>query len=213
MTLLLVPAWLVVGVLVGLLIRWGSVRLARFEELVPGRAAWQVYGPPILCGLLFGAFAWRTGLNPMLFVRSLWIAVLVQIIFFDFEHRLILDRVLLPSYVAALALSLVTPHLGWKMALLTGLGAGLLFLAIAVIGSAIFKAEALGFGDVKMAVFIGLVLGLRPAVNAILTGIVLAGMVAIGLLVFRLARARSHFAYGPFLAAGTLIELFRLGAN
>jgi len=66
------------------------------------------------------------------------------------------------------------------MALLTGLGAGLLFLAIAVIGSAIFKAEALGFGDVKMAVFIGLVLGLRPAVNAILTGIVLAGLVAIG---------------------------------
>jgi len=115
--------------------------------------------------------------------------------------------------VLALIAYLVTPHLGWKMALLTGLGAGLLFLAIAVIGSAIFKAEALGFGDVKMAVFIGLVLGLRPSVNAILTGIVLAGLVAVGLLVFRLMSARSHFAYGPFLAARTLIEFFRLGGD
>lgn len=213
MTWVLALGWAGIGVLVGLLVRWGSVRLAVLEELEPGHTRWQVYGPPILCGLLFGLFAWRAGLGPMLFVRSLWIAVLVQIIFFDFEHRLILDRVLLPSYVAALLLSIFTPHLGWKLALVTGLLAGAVFLVIALAGAAIFKAEALGFGDVKMVVFIGLVLGLPAALTAILQGILLAGVVAIGLLLFRLKGVREHFAYGPFLAMGTLIQLLTLGGH
>src|SRR5207253_273730 len=123
--LVAVPVWLVVGAAVGVAVRWLSVRLARWEHLEPGARAWQVYGPVLATAALFAVFAWRYGATPVLLIRSLWVAVLVQIIFFDFEHRLILDRVLVPSAAAALALSFVTPRLSWQEALITGVCVGL----------------------------------------------------------------------------------------
>lgn len=205
-------AWGLVGLGVGALIRWASVRLAHLEGLEPGDEPWQAYGPIMLSGLLFAVFGWRLGAVPLLLIRSLWVAVLVQVIFFDLEHHLILDRVLLPSALAAIVLSVVTPNLGWMMALLTGLGTGLVFLAIAAIGSVIFSTEAMGLGDVKFSAFLGLILGLRPTVLAVLIGVTLAGVIAVVLLVTRRRSRKDSIAYGPFLAAGALLVLLLLGA-
>jgi prepilin signal peptidase PulO-like enzyme (type II secretory pathway) len=210
---LTVAAWAAVGVAAGVLIRAASVWLARLEGLQPGFRAWQVYGPPLLTGLLFAAFALRVGPHPELLLRSLWVMVLVQVIFFDFEHRLILDRLILPSMVAALALSFFTPHLDWKASLVAGIGTGLLFLLIAVLGAFVFKAEAMGFGDVKLSVFIGLILGLTPTVSALFLGIFLAGATAIALVAMRLRSLKDSIAYGPFLAAGTLVALFQVSGH
>jgi leader peptidase (prepilin peptidase)/N-methyltransferase len=206
-------AWGLVGVAAGIAVRRASVWLARLEGLQPGYGRWQVYGPPILAGLLFGVFGWRLGAHPLLLVRSLWVAVLVQVIFFDLEHHLILDRVLLPAAACALLLSLVTPNLGWVAALLTGLGTGLVFLAIAAVGALIFHAEAMGLGDVKFSAFLGLILGLRPTLAAVLMGVALAGVVALVLVLLRRRHLRDSIAYGPFLALGALVALFGLGAG
>ena len=210
-TVLLVIAWTLIGAVAGVVIRIASVWLARGEELEPGRKPWQRYGPVVLAALLFGLFAWRIGPSWLLLIRSLWVAVLVQVIFFDLEHLLVLDRVLLPSAVAALLLSLVTPDLGLLAAVLTGLVTGLVFLAIAELGAIVFKTEAMGYGDVKLSAFLGLVLGPRPTFNAVVLGVILAGVVAIGLLALRVRGMRDSISYGPFLAAGALASLFMLG--
>jgi leader peptidase (prepilin peptidase)/N-methyltransferase len=205
--------WGVVGLVVGVGVRAASVWLARGEGLDAGRRAWQTLGPVLLTGLLFGLFAWRIGPAPLLLVRSLWLAVLVQVIFFDLEHQLILDRVLLPSAVAALALSLVTPGLGIVPALLTGLVTGGAFLLLALVGTVLFKAEAMGLGDVKFSLFMGLILGPRPTFLAVVLGFVLAGVVAVALVLLRLRTMRDSIPYGPFLAAGAVAALFGLGST
>jgi prepilin signal peptidase PulO-like enzyme (type II secretory pathway) len=199
--------WGVVGAAGGWLVRWGSVRLARLEELQPDSRPWQVYGPPILAALLFAVFAYHMGPTLPLFERSVFILVLVQVIFFDLEHRLILDRVMFPSMVLALGLSLLAHP--WWAGIATGLGAGLLFLLLAVIGWAIFKGEALGLGDVKLAVFMGLLLGPLPTIQALFYGVFMAGLVSIGFIVWHRS-LKGSIAYGPYLAAGTLIVLFLL---
>lgn len=209
---LVAAVWGIAGAGLGFAVRRASVGLARLEDLEPGSRPWQVYGPSVLAGLLFALFGWRLGLSPLLLIRSLWILVLVQVIFFDLEHHLILDRVLLPAALAALVLSLVTPSLGWVSALLTGLGTGLVFLAISALGSLLFHAEAMGMGDVKFSVFLGLVLGLRPTLTAVLLGVILAGVAALALVLFRRRTMRDSIAYGPFLALGALAALFELGA-
>lgn len=208
MTSILFPiGWGVVGAAGGWLVRWGSVRLARLEELEPDSRPWQVYGPPILAALLFAVFAYHMGPTLPLFERSVFILVLVQVIFFDLEHRLILDRVMFPSMVLALGLSLLAHP--WWAGIATGLGAGLLFLLLAVIGWAIFKGEALGLGDVKFAVFMGLLLGPLPTIQALFYGVFMAGLVSIGFIVWHRS-LKGSIAYGPYLAAGTLIVLFLL---
>lgn len=211
--LLAAVGWGVVGAAAGVGVRLASVWLARREGLDPGRRPWQTYGPVVLTAVLFGAFAWRVGPGWLLLIRSLWLAVLVQVIFFDFEHQLILDRVLLPAGLAALVLSVFTPHLGLLAALLTGLVTGFVFLAVAALGSLLFKAEAMGLGDVKFSVFMGLVLGPGPTFSAVLVGLILAGVVAVLLVLLRLRTMRDSIPYGPFLAAGTLAALLVLGTG
>ena len=206
--------WAAVGAAAGWVMRWGSVRLAKLEELEPGAKAWQVYGPPILCALLFGLFATEPLSFSLLALRSLFIVVLVQVIFFDFEHRLILDRVMFPSMAAALILSLTgdpwfSGH-DWWHGIAAGVGAGLLFLLLALVGSAIFKGDALGFGDVKLAVFMGLLLGPLSTIQALFYGVVLAGAVSVGYIIWHRS-LKGSIAYGPYLAAGALIVLFQLG--
>lgn len=190
--------------------RWGSVRLARLEELEPGNKRWQVFGPPILCAILFGVFATEPMSLQLLALRSVFVLVLAQVIFFDMEHRLILDRVMFPAMALALIVSLF--HQPWWAGIATGLAAGLLFLLLALIGSAIFKAEALGFGDVKLALFMGLLLGPLPTITALFYGVFLAGVVSVGFIIWHRS-LKGSIAYGPYLSAGALIVLFQLGGG
>jgi len=206
--------WAIVGACAGWFVRLGSVRLALLEGLQPGSKGWQRFGPPVLCALIFFVYALVLTSFPLLVVRSLFACVLVQVIFFDFEHRLILDRVMFPSMVLATLVSL-SPLVGsgiglwqqpWWVGIATGIGAGALFLLLSLAGSAIFKAEALGFGDVKLALFMGLLLGWPYTFTAIFYGVLLAGLVSIGVILWRRSM-KGTIAYGPYLAAGALILL------
>ena len=209
--------WAVVGAAAGLGVRWGTVKLARMEDLEPGHRWWQVYGPPALSAVMFAIYGYETTSFPVLVVRSVFVLVLVQVIFFDFEHHLILDRVMFPAMGLALLVSL-SPLLGrgiglwhqdWWVGLAMGAGAGLLFLLLALAGSAIFKGEALGFGDVKLAVFMGLLLGWPYTLSALFYGVLLA---AIGAIVYIVAHRsmKGTIAYGPYLALGALLVLLQL---
>jgi leader peptidase (prepilin peptidase) / N-methyltransferase len=206
--------WAVVGAGAGWVVRWGSVRLAKLEGLHPGNRPWQVWGPPALSAVVFAAYGFVITPFPLLLVRSIFALVLVQVVFFDFEHRLILDRVMFPSMALALLVSLsplVMPNLdlwrqAWWVGIATGVGAGLLFLLLALAGSALFHQEALGFGDVKLALFMGLLLGWPYTFTAIFYGVFLAGLISIGVIVRRRSM-RGTIAYGPYLAAGALIVL------
>jgi prepilin signal peptidase PulO-like enzyme (type II secretory pathway) len=200
-------AWGVVGVGAGVLVRWGSVRLAKLEELEPGSKRWQVWGPPIAAAVVFAAFGYELGISWLLLLHSIFGLVMVQVIFFDLEHRLILDRVIFPSMGLALAVSLFNQP--WWAGLATGIAAGLLFALVALIGALIFRAEALGFGDVKFAAFMGLLLGPLPTIQALFYGVVLAAIASIGYIIWKRS-LKGTIAYGPYLAGGALIVLYQM---
>ena len=205
---LIAVVWAVVGAGAGWVVRWGSVRLAVLEGLEPGHKAWQVYGPPIVSAVLFAVFGYGLAGSPgLLALRSIFVLVLVQVIFFDFEHHLILDRVMFP----AMALAAIASLFGhpWWAGLATGFGAGLLFFVLAAGGSALMKQEALGFGDVKLAVFMGLLLGVPVIFSALFYGVLFAGIGALAFIVWHRS-LKGNIAYGPYLAAGALLGLYFL---
>jgi prepilin signal peptidase PulO-like enzyme (type II secretory pathway) len=221
---LIAGLWAIVGVAAGIGVRWGSVRLARLEELEPGNRWWQVYGPPVLCAAVFGVYGYEIHSFALLLVRSVFVVVLVQVILFDFEYHLILDRVMFPAMAFTALLAVVGPpwwpggefgdaplFFGRPIvdALAMGLGAALLFLILALVGSAIFKAEALGFGDVKLALFMGLLLGWPFTMTALFYGVLLAAVGAVAFIVVHRS-LKGTIAYGPYLAAGTLLVLLQL---
>jgi leader peptidase (prepilin peptidase)/N-methyltransferase len=219
---ILVPVlWGIVGAAAGYGVRSGTLRLARLERLESGNRWWQRWGPPVLSAVVFALYAYQITSLPILIVRSVFVLILVQVIFFDFEHHLILDRVMFPAMGLALLLAILgkpwwpgIPTFAqgtWLDAIVIGVVAGLIFLFLAWLGGALFKAEALGFGDVKLALFMGLLLGWPATFNAIFYGVVLA---AVGAVVFIVSHRslKGTIAYGPYLAAGALIVLFLLPA-
>jgi prepilin signal peptidase PulO-like enzyme (type II secretory pathway) len=225
--LLIALLWAVVGAGAGWVVRWGSLRLAALEGLESGNSWWQQWGPPALAAIVFAVYAYQIPSLGILLLRSIFALVLVQVIFFDFEHHLILDRVMFPAMALAL-LAAVAGKPWWPGGIIfvgnleifgrpvldsivIGVVSGLIFLMLALIGSAIFKAEALGFGDVKLALFMGLLLGWPYTFTAVFYGVVLA---AVGAVVFIVSHRslKGTIAYGPYLAAGTLVVLLLLPA-
>lgn len=204
-------AGVVVGGVLGLGIVEANRRFARSLDRAPNASAVQRFGPPLLLALVLGVLGGEVGWQLVLLARALWAAVLVQVLFFDLEHRLILDKVLLPAAVLAFAASFVTPGLGWASALLAGVAAVAVFGAFALLGRVVLRGEVLGMGDVKLVGFVGLALGVQGTVAALVSGVILAGLVATILVVARVRRMRDTIAYGPFLAVGALLGLFLNG--
>jgi leader peptidase (prepilin peptidase)/N-methyltransferase len=81
-----------------------------------------------------------------------------------------------------------------------------LYLAMATLS----PSGSMGFGDVKLAGLIGLVLGwlgLSEMVVGLLAGFVVGGLTAVLFLVGRRVGLRSHIAYGPAMLVGAFISL------
>jgi leader peptidase (prepilin peptidase)/N-methyltransferase len=210
--------WAVVGAAVGIGLNFLSNWLARVEEIEFRQSLPEALLMPLLTAAAFFLFALQLGVQPLVFIDSVYAAILVQVLAFDLKTRYILDLVMFPSWVIALGLAFVTPWTpyfswpaaDWRTAVLAGVIAGGVFLLLYLGGQFVFGAEAFGFGDVKLAVFIGLVSGLTNlrVVHALLYGVFLGGFVAIILLITRIRRLKEAVPYGPFLALGTLIILY-----
>lgn len=197
-----------VGLGTGYSVRLLSVRLARLEELEPGHTGWQVVGPPTVMAALFFAFGYETDWTAVeLVLRLLFVAVLVQIIFFDLEHRLILDWITFPALALALVVSLF--HAPWWAGVATGAAFGGALLLLGVVGSALFKDDAMGLGDVKLATLTGLLLGPLGTIEAAALAFAVAGVVAISVAIGRRS-LQGSLAFGPFLAAGAVVALYGL---
>lgn len=126
-------------------------------------------------------------------------------------HRLP-DLIVLPSYPIAFVLLLVpTVVTGQWGALLRGVLAGIaLFVGYLVLALVSPGGGGLGFGDVKLAGVLGLLLGWvgwGPAVVSVLAAFVIGGLIATVMLLARRASRSSSIAFGPSMILGAWAAL------
>jgi leader peptidase (prepilin peptidase) / N-methyltransferase len=119
----------------------------------------------------------------------------------DLERRIVPNRVVLPAFVAVLALNTIAhPSPEWALGAV-GAAGFLLAAALAYPGG-------MGMGDVKLALLIGAMLGRMTPVGVLL-GLLLALIPSVVLLVRHGSRARRlAIPLAPFLAAGAVVALF-----
>lgn len=180
--------------------------MAATEELDSPNSAVGTLGPPVLSAILFAAFAARPWIDlTTMVLQGVFVLVLVQVIFFDLEHGLILDRVMLPAALFALAVSVLRQP--WWAGTAAGLVAAGALLLLGGVGSLLARRDALGLGDVKLAAVIGLMLGPERTAEAMVTGFIGAGAAAMGIAAWHRSLG-GQIALGPYLAAGALIALY-----
>jgi Flp pilus assembly protein protease CpaA len=145
----------------------------------------------------------RYGLTGHMLLLSVYMAILILVTVIDLEHRLVLNRVILPAIALALIAGLFTPGLSMPQVLVGGLiGFGVFYLI------ALVYPGGMGAGDVKLAAFIGLITGFPDVVLAIVVTIFAGGLISLLLVVTRVRTIRDYIPYGPFLVIGGVFALF-----
>jgi leader peptidase (prepilin peptidase)/N-methyltransferase len=84
---------------------------------------------------------------------------------------------------------------------------GGLFALLYGLGWLIYRQEALGFGDVKLALLLGLLLGYPAAINALVFAALIGAAVSVLLLGLGTATRRTFIPFGMFMVAGAVLAL------
>jgi leader peptidase (prepilin peptidase)/N-methyltransferase len=154
-------------------------------------------------GLVFAATVLVFRDQPAQLVLGLvFVATLAAITLTDLELRLIPNKVLLVSAIAAVALAVaLDPSSLPERAIAAAAAGGLLFAV------AFAYPRGMGMGDVKLAAVMGLYLG-RAVAPALLIGFAVGSLFGLALIARHGAAARKQAVpFGPFLALGGVIGL------
>jgi leader peptidase (prepilin peptidase)/N-methyltransferase len=155
----------------------------------------------LTAAVLVAASVLAFGLTFDALIASFFCCVLVAISAVDLEHRIVPNVIVLPATAIALpAQTLLHLSPEWALSAL----AASLFLFLAVLA----YPAGMGMGDVKLALFMGAVLGKAVGV-ALMLGMFAALIPGLYLLARHGSKARKMgIPFAPFLAFGSVIALF-----
>jgi len=134
-------------------------------------------------------------------VNLVFICFLVVVAVYDFKHYLILDKVVFPAFVLSLIWNVYTGHLVSGL-LGSALVAG--FFGAQYIFS---KGRWIGFGDVKLGLFLGSLFGVKLSLIMLLLAYLLGAVVGLSLLADGRKNLNSKLPFGVFLSASAIIML------
>lgn len=157
----------------------------------------------IVTGLLFAISFYLYGFSYEFYACIIIFSLLMLIFITDFKYMIILDSSLIISSVLILLLKWY--FFGIKtmlLSLLSGLIIFALMFAILKIGNIIFKRESLGGGDVKLSFVIGVVLGFKLCLAALILSSFLAFPYAFAVMYLGNDK---ELPFGPFLASSMVI--------
>jgi leader peptidase (prepilin peptidase)/N-methyltransferase len=136
---------------------------------------------------------------------------LVAVTVIDFQRQIIPNYIVYPTIFVSIPLLALAALAGgdWATFGRALLGATLAWLALLVIH--LISPAGMGFGDVRLAFVLGMFLGwidLAHVLTGLFLGVLLISAVGLILAALRLRSLQEHIAFGPFLAAGSILAVF-----
>ncbi len=173
------------------------------REPAPARPAARVRPvAAVVATAVAGAALLRLGPTHEGLLAASTLAVLTLLAAIDMEVRLLPNRIVFPACLGAIAWQATFFPDRLVECLIAGVGAGLVFVLPSLI-----QPGAIGMGDVKVAAFLGVVLG-ADVIAALVVGSLLSAPVALVLLLVKGSGARrAALPFGPFLALGAALAL------
>jgi len=157
----------------------------------------------LVTGILFALAFYLYGFSYEFFVALILFSLLILIFVSDFKYMIILDSPLVISSI--LILGLKWYYFGLRtmlLALASGVIIFALMFAVLKFGNLVFKRESLGGGDVKLSFVIGIVLGFKLSLVALIFSSFLAFPYAFAVMYLG---NKKELPFGPFLVAALVI--------
>jgi len=152
-----------------------------------------------LCFPISGLFSF-TSLIYLLVISCFLVIIFV----YDLKKFLILDKVIYPAILLVIVYNLYDIHHLVCNSFPAATGATLFFLAIFLIS----KGKWLGFGDVKLVFFLGLLLSFPNILVALFLSFIIGSVVGVGLITLGKKTMKSEVPFAPFLVVASFIAMF-----
>lgn len=213
----------IVGAILGACLGLAADRLAaRWPVHLDGVVRspdWRTIVVTVVAVVTFGGLAGRWSEPSDLLVLGLYAAALMVLLATDLDQRLLPDLITLPLIVYAAAVSLVAPLLGLDLnPLLADKSLGAASAIAAAIGAPLLLAVsdrllrgALGGGDLKLAVSLGLMCGVTLLLMGFLVATLIFAAVVVVLVVARRITLKTAIPFGPALIGAAVIAFLAQG--
>jgi leader peptidase (prepilin peptidase)/N-methyltransferase len=153
-------------------------------------------------GLIWAMLFWHFGPTLHALGGALFFTILLGIALTDFRNYIIPDEFTVGGLVVGLLLAAAGGMAGLGTALLgAAVGFGTLWL-VGWAGTALFKKEAMGGGDIKMMAMVGAFTGWMGVLLTIFLGAIIAVLIFVPILIFRRDKL---VPFGIFLALGAAV--------
>ena len=212
----------VMAVLLGAVFGFGADRLsARWPVHEDGSVRgldWRT-AAVVLGGLVsFGLLAWRWTDPLDLTVLGIYVAALIVLLATDLDQKLLPDLITFPlmGYALVVLVLGLNPVLAGKTQVLIADGdlaavmAAIAAPALLAVTDRVFRG-ALGMGDLKLAVSLGLMFGITQLFAGFLVGTIGFAVVVLALVLSRRVSLKTAVPFGPALiAAGVMAAVIQL---
>jgi leader peptidase (prepilin peptidase)/N-methyltransferase len=187
----------------------------------------------LLSGLAFYSCARVWHFASPTYVNSLFLSIVIILIFTDYNHRILPNKLTLPGAVMGILLSpfqtpefykdvfslplnlisllgfenapSLLPFVGSVLGVIMGGGP---LLVVALVYEMIRGRQGLGMGDIKMMAMVGAFIGWQLALLTIFAGSLIGTLVGVFLICNRKMNLQGKLAFGVFLGAGSALSLF-----
>jgi leader peptidase (prepilin peptidase)/N-methyltransferase len=209
----------VLGALFGLAADRLAARWPVHEDGVVRKLDWRSPVVVLASAATFGALAARWS-DPLDFlVLGIYAAALMVLLATDLDQRLLPNLITLPLIVYTAAVTLVSPLLGHPLnPLLADKDAGAISAVVAAIAAPAFLAltdrlfhGALGRGDLKLSVSIGLMSGLSLLLTGFLVAMTAFAIIIVVLVLSRRITLKTAIPFGPALIGAAIVATLLQG--
>jgi len=155
------------------------------------------------------AAAAKFGITPLGGIYLILIYVLIVITVIDLDHMIIPDRLVglgLITGIVAIVVGVI--EIEWQDAFFGALLYGGFLYLVGLVGKIIFQREAMGMGDVKLGIMMGLFLGWKMSIMSLYISFLVASAVGLTAIITSRLNKRDRIPFGPFLAVGTVLVIF-----
>ena len=164
-----------------------------------GKISVQYPAVEFIAGILFLLAVLKYGPTLAALRVAILFAVVVAATVIDLRHRIIPDKLNLTGLILGL------PFLFESREVLVANSIGFLVGGGVLLLIAVASRGGMGGGDIKLAAVMGLYLGWKYLLVAVLTAFVAGSAAGLIMLVFKIARLKEPIPFGPYLGLGAVV--------
>jgi leader peptidase (prepilin peptidase)/N-methyltransferase len=184
----------IIGTLLNLCINTISYKLSKNKSIKIN--IWVV----LVTGIIFLAAFLKFPQSNLMLIKSMILgSLLIVVSFIDLKHRIIPNIVVMITLIIGIIFSFIGDISFSTSVLGMIVGGGLLFIFAIIPG-------AIGGGDIKLMFALGAYLGHIKILWALILAFIVASIISIILILFKIKSRKDYIPFAPFLALGTFIS-------